>query len=162
MISGIEIPQKGGHKMLGKIETLRAIHNRCVGDLPLTPDLRSWLASSLGRYLGHDCDNLNEAFGLIQGHGGVPWWREHAIRQRDEALRALSREHYGDLSVYGRAKAIAEISRRYQAICWPRDRLLHEMPERYRGTPKAALWRAFRSEAKMPVSERRLRTLLGE
>ena len=148
--------------MPGNIETLHAIHSRCAGDLPLTADLRSWLASSLDRYLTHDCDNLNEAFGLVQGHGGVPWWRERAIRQRDEALRALSRETYGDISVYSSAKAIAEISERYQTTCWPRDRQLSEMPERYRGTPKAYLWRAFKSEAKMPVSERRLRTLLAD
>ena len=35
-------------------------------------------------------------------------------------------------------------------------------PERYRGTFKEMLWRAFRSDAKMPVSERRLRTLLAD
>ena len=148
--------------MLGNIETLHAIHSRYAKDLPLTPELRSWLADSLGRYLEHDCDNLNEAFGVIQDHGGVPWWRERGIRQRDAALRALSREHYGDISVYCRAKAIAESSERYQTTCWPRDRLLDEMPKRYRGTPKEHLWRAFRSEAKMPVSERRLRTLLSD
>ena len=148
--------------MLGNIETLQAIHNRYAKDLPLTPELRSWVADSLGRYLGHDCDNLNEAFGVIQDHGGVPWWRERAIRERDAALRALSRGHYSTISVYSRAKAIAAISERYQTTCWPRDRLLDEMPERYRGTCKEHLWRAFRSEAKMPVSERRLRTLLSE
>ena len=162
MMSGIEIPQKGDDKMLGNIETLHAIHTRCAEGLPLTPDLRSWLANSLDRYLGHTCDNLNEAFGVIQGHGGVPWWRERAIRERDAALRALSRGHYGEISVYSRAKAIAAISRRYQTTCWPRDRQLDEMPRRYRGTRKELLWRAFRSEAKMPVSERRLRTLLSE
>ncbi len=162
MMSGIEIPQKGDDKMLANIETLYAIHTRCADGLPLTPDLRSWLASSLDRYLGHTCDNLNEAFGVIQGHGGVPWWRERAIRERDAALRALSCGHYRDISVYSRAKAIAAISRRYQTTCWPRDRQLEEMPEHYRGTPKEHLWRAFRSEAKMPVSERRLRTLLSE
>lgn len=148
--------------MLGNIETLHAIHHRYANDQPLTSELRSWLAESLGRYLEHDCDNLNEAFGVIQGHGGVPWWRERAIRQRDAALRALSREFFGDISVYSRAKAIAEISERYQTTCWPRDRLLDEMPERYCGTPKEHLWRAFRSDAKMPVSERRLRTLLSD
>jgi hypothetical protein len=148
--------------MLGNIETLHAIHSRCAGDMPLTPGLRSWLANSLGRYLGHDCDNLNEAFGVIQGHGGVPWWRERAIRERDEALRALSQEVYSDFSVYSRAKSIHALTARYQTTCWPRDRLLDEMPERYRGTPKAHLWRAFRSEAKMPISERRLRTLLAD
>jgi len=148
--------------MLENIESLHAIHTRCAGDLPLTPDLRSWLATSLGRYLGHDCDNLNEAFGVTQGHGGVPWWRERALRERDAALRALSHRHYGDISVYGSAKAIAAISARYQSTCWSRDRLLDGMPEHYRGTRKEYLWWAFRSEAKMPVSERRLRTLLSD
>lgn len=148
--------------MLGNIETLHAIHDRYAKDLPLTRELRSWLADSIDRYLKHDCNNLNEAFGVIQEHGGVPWWRERAIRQRDAALRALWQEYYRDISVYSRAKAIAEISERYQTTCWPRDRMLDEMPERYRGTPKEYLWQAFRSEAKMPVSERRLRTLLGD
>ncbi len=148
--------------MLGNIETLHVIQSRCADNLPLSAELRDWLAASLGRYLEHDCDNLNEAFGVVQGHGGVPWWRERAIRERDAALRALSRGHYSTISVYSRAKAIAAISERYQTTCWPRDRLLDEMPARYRGTCKEYLWRAFRSEAKMPVSERRLRTLLSE
>jgi hypothetical protein len=147
--------------MLGNIETLHAIQSRCADDLPLSPELRCWLAESLDRYLGHSCDNLNDAFGVTQGHGGVPWWRERAIRRRDAVLRTLSREYYSELSVYGRAKAVAEISGRYNTTCWPRDRSLDEMPERYRGTPKEHLWGAFRSEAKMPVSERRLRTLLS-
>ena len=148
--------------MLVNIETLHAIHTRCAGDHPLTADLRAWLAESLGRYLEHDCDNLNEAFGVIQGHGGVPWWRERAIRIRDAALRELSGAHFPELSVYSRAKAIAGLSERYATTAWPRDRQCDTMPERYRGTPKEPLWRAFRSEAKMPVSERRLRTLLSD
>lgn len=147
---------------LSSIENLHAIHSSCVRNAPLAPNLRAWLADSLGRYLAHDCENLNSAFGVLHGRGGVPWWREAAIRKRDAALRALSKEHYGGLSVYGRAKAVAEAARRYETTCWPRDRLRDEMPERYRGTPKAHLWRAFKSAAKMPVSERRLRTLLGD
>ena len=147
--------------MLANIDTLHAIHACCREDMPLTKELRNWLAKSLGRYLGHDCDNLNEAFGVIQGHGGVPWWRERAIRQRDAALRALSQEHFGDISVYGRAKAIAALSKRYQTTCWYRDKMVDQMPDRYRGALKERLWQAFRSGAKMPVSERRLRTLLG-
>jgi hypothetical protein len=147
---------------LSSIETLVDIRDRCAGDVPLTPDLRKWLAHSLDRYLTHDCGNLNSAFGVIQGRGGVPWWRESAIRRRDAALRALSNEHYDTLTVYGRARAVAEAARRYETTCWPRDRLLDRMPERYRGTVKEHLWRAFRSAAKMPVSERRLRTLLAD
>jgi hypothetical protein len=148
--------------MLGNIEALQAIHSRCTADLPLPRDLQNWLAESLGRYLGHDCDNLNEAFGVVQGHGGVPWWREREIRERDAALRALAHAHMGGLSVYARAKAVAEISERYETTCWPRDRRLDAMPGRYRGTAKEHLWRAFMSGAKMSVSERRLRTLLGD
>lgn len=145
----------------GSIEVLQDIRTRCAGDAPLTPELRQWLADSLGRYLERECESLNTAFGVIQSHGGVPWWREDGIRQRDAALRALSREHYGTLSIYGRAKAVAEAAQRYETVCWPRDRLAENMPTHYRGTPKEHLWRAFRSAAKMPVSERRLRTLLA-
>lgn len=148
--------------MLGNIENLHAIRSRCTADLPLTQDMRLWLASALDRYLEHRCDSLNEAFGLIQGHGGVPWWRERAIRERDVALRNLARMHMSDLSVYARARRVSELSDRYQQTSWPRDRLLGEMPERYRGTERAWLWKAFRSGAKMPVSERRLRTLIAE
>lgn len=147
---------------LQNIKNLHSIQNRCAANMPLTPDLQSWLAESLDRFLAHDCENLNAAFGVVQGHGGVPWWREDAIRKRDAALRALSGAHYGNLSVYSRAKAIASVSGRYQTTCWPRDQHSEQMPERYRGTPKEHLWHAFKSEAKMPVSERRLRTLLGD
>jgi len=145
---------------LSNIENLLQIRNRCAGGLPLPPDLRAWLADSLERYLSHDCENLNSAFGVVHGHGGVPWWRERGIRDRDAALRALSTTHFSERSVYARAKAVFEAAQRYETICWPRDRLLNEMPGRYRGAPKEHLWRAFKSAAKMPVSERRLRTLL--
>ena len=148
--------------MLVNVEALHAVHACCRSDQPLPADLRDWLAEALGRYLAHDCDNLNEAFGVIQGHGGVPWWLERAIRERDAALRSLAQVHFGHLSVYARAKAIADLSERYASTCWPRDRLLERMPERYRGSAHEHFWRAFHSGAKMPVSERRLRTLLGE
>ncbi|MFQ5622222.1 MAG: hypothetical protein ACE5FS_02380 [Paracoccaceae bacterium] len=148
--------------MLANIEALHAIHAICSENKPLTADLREWLARSLERYLGQDCDNLNDAFGVTQGHGGVPWWKERAIRQRDSALRILSRRYFDQLTVYCRAREISMLSRRYQGSCWPRDRRRESMPEHYRRTPKQYLWLAFRSGAKMPLSERRLRTLLGD
>lgn len=147
--------------MLGNIANLQDIYRRCMASLPLTPDLEDWLAHSLGRYLDHDCITLNEAFGLVQGHGGVPWWRERAIRQRDAALRALAHSQFDECSVYAQAKVVAALSRRYATTCWPRDRKRPEMPAYYSGTAKEHLWRAFRSGAKMPVGERRLRALLG-
>jgi len=147
---------------LHSIENLQAIRARCAGGLPLTPPQRAWLAESIGRYLSQDCETLNSAFGVIHCHGGVPWWREQGIRERDATLRALAAQHYCELSVYARAKAVCDAARHYETTAWPRDRLLAEMPARYRGTPREHLWRAFRSAAKMPVSERRLRTLLAD
>ena len=80
---------------------------------------------------------------------------------RDESLRRLAGIHFAELTTYARAKAIAELSLRYQTCSWPRDRRIGAVPLRYLGTPKEQLWVAFKSEAKMPVSERRLRTILA-
>jgi len=147
--------------MLGNIEALSRIREQCAADKPLPAELSAWLAESLERYLRHDCPTLNEAFGVVQGHGGVPWWRERGMRERDAALRALADRHFTGMSTHQRAKAIRECAERYETVCWPRDRQLAAMPGRYRGTVQEHLWRAFRAGAKMPVSERRLRTLLG-
>lgn len=148
--------------MLRNIQTLDAIRQSCASGVPLSANLRNWLAQSLSRYLEQDCESLNEAFGVVQGHGGVPWWRERAIRERDAELRALFHNFFADHPLSSRARAIAELSRRYAATCWTRDRLRDAMPAHYWATPKEHLWRAFKSGAKMPISERHLRTLLGD
>ena len=147
--------------MIANIQTLDAIRNHCARGLPLSAELSIWLAERLRRYLEQDCENLNEAFGLIQGRGGLPWWRERAIRERDAALRALSREFFNTEAPGRRARAIARLSRRFASACWPRDRRRDAMPAHYHGNPNEHLWRAFKSGAKMPVTERHLRTLLG-
>lgn len=148
--------------MIGNIESLDTIRSHCQRGSPLPTHLRRWLAEALDRYLEQDCENLNEAFGIIQARGGMPWWRERAIRARDAALRQLYRRFLGDAPVGERARLIAQLSRRYASTCWPRDRAKRTMPARYRGTPNEFLWRAFKSRAKMPVTERHLRTLLGD
>jgi len=148
--------------MIGNIETLDAIRSHCVRGAPLPIELRGWLAEALRRYLEQDCENLNEAFGIIQARGGVPWRRERAIRARDTALRELYRRFLGDASIGERARLVAQLSRRYAMTCWPRDCARKAMPDQYRGTPKEYLWRAFKSRAKMPVTERHLRSVLGD
>lgn len=148
--------------MQASIDALDEICRICDGDGLLPEDLKSWMARALGRFLSQECDNLNEAFGLAQGRGGVPWWREKAIRERDAALRDLARDAFADLPVPARAREIARLARRYGGTAWPRDRLAGKMPRHHVGTPQAHLWRAFRSGAKMPVTERHLRTLLAE
>ena len=148
--------------MIGNIQALDNIRTRCSRGLPLPAELRRFLAEALGRYLEQDCGSLNEAFGVIQGHGGLPWWREQAIRERDAALTALSRNYFANQVPGKRAREVSRLSRRYASACWPRDRALDAMPAHYRGSPNEHLWRAFKSRAKMPISERHLRTLLGD
>lgn len=147
--------------MLANIETLKSIGRECEAGRPLRADHRFWLAESINRYLENHCANLNEAFGIVHDRGGVPWWREEGIRVRDRALRELARRFYPEGSAYSRVKAIAAVCNRYHTTCWPRDRQFSEMPVHYRGTAKAYLWKAFRSKAKMPISERHLRNLLS-
>ncbi|MBK0398998.1 hypothetical protein H0I76_07340 [Limibaculum sp. M0105] len=147
--------------MLREIEALETILGCCREGVPLPIDLQEWLGAALGRFLDHDCGNLDEAFGVAQDHGGVPWWMERAMWLRDAELRSLSAMLPPTMSTYHRAKRIWSMSERYASTAWPRDRLLPAMPRYYAGTPKQHLWTAFRSGAKMPVSERRLRTLLA-
>ena len=125
-------------------------------------DLRDWLATSLAKFLEHGCENLNEAFGIRQEHGGIPWWRERAIRTRDQALRDLSRSQFSHLGLSARAEEIHAMATRYASTTWPRDSQRRDMPDRYAGTPMRFIWRAFRSGAKMPVSRRHLRSLLAD
>ena len=148
--------------MLGNIDTLDSIRKHCLRGAPLPSKVRRWLAEAIGRYLEQDCESLNEAFGVMQPRGGMPWWRERAIRIRDAALRDLYRSFFTHAPVGRRAQEISQLSRRYASTCWPRDRTRKSMPEHYRGTPKEYLWRAFKSKAKMPVTERHLRTVLGD
>jgi len=81
---------------------------------------------------------------------------------RDDALRTLARRHFSGLSAYRQAKEIAALADRYAGVAWPRDRTLSAMPERYRDAPMEQIWKAFRSGAAMPISERRLRTIIAD
>jgi hypothetical protein len=119
------------------------------------------LGNSLQAYLERRSGSLEDAFGLRFPQGGVPWWREEAIRERDRAIRALAGNYFCDLSTYAKAKAIRTMANRYAATAWIRDRSLQAMPERYRGTAKVYLWRAFRSGAPMPLGLRQLQSVLG-
>lgn len=147
--------------MLAAIEYLYEIQNRCAQHSPLSADQQALLASALERFLANRCANLNEAFGVIQSHGGVPWWREQAIRNRDAALRELGERHLADRTVYARAKNITKLANRYAATAWRHDRERAAMPAHYAGDLREQLWKAFKSGAAMPLSERRLRSLLA-
>jgi len=147
--------------IIDTLDNLRQVAGRCLTDEPLGRDLAVWLGEALERYLTRQARTIEEALGLIFPQGGVPWWREEAIRLRDAALREWAEGFLGDCSVCRQANLIWTGAVRYAASAWPIDREHDEMPARYVETPKEYLWRAFKSGAPMPIGERQLRNILA-
>ena len=144
------------------IERLRDVSSLCRQGTPLPPELAGWLASGIERFLGREARDLDGALGLIQAQGGIPWWREDAIRRRDLALRRLAALVCPAAGVTARARRIAELLRRYAGSTWRLDLEHAAMPAHYAGTAQEQLWLAFKSNAAMPLGERQLRTILGD
>jgi hypothetical protein len=148
--------------MIGPIERLREVSERCLAGKPLDRELADWLGQSLEGYLSRRYQTVEDALGLRFPQGGVPWWLEEAIRTRDAALRALAERFFPDLSPCAQARQIYTLASRYAASSWRHDRAQRDMPGTYRRTPKEYLWRAFTSGAAMPVGERQLRNILAK
>ncbi len=89
--------------MLVTIENLREISRRCLAGEPLDDELSQWLGDSLKSFLDHQHSSVDDALGLRFPKGGVPWWREEAIRQRDSSLRTLAENFLGGMSVSAKA-----------------------------------------------------------
>ena len=147
--------------MLPEIENLKEIARRCQAGEPLDEELSRWLGDSLESFLQQHC-SLGEAFGLCGPRGGVSWWQEIAIRKRNAALRAVAAQVCPEGSCSARARQVYTLAIRYAATGWRRDRDFDEMPNRYCGTPKAQLWRAFKAGAAMPIGERHLCSILAD
>ena len=147
---------------VASIEKIREISHRCLNDQPLDEELSNWLGNSLQEFLEHSCRTIDEAFGLRFARGGVPWWREEAIRVRDAALRELAEGFVDATSLADATQIVARMSNRYAGSAWRIDRECDEMPAHYAGTPNEFLWRAFRSGATMPIGERQLRNIIAD
>ena len=147
--------------LFASINNLRQIKGSCLAAEPLDSDLADWLGEAIEGYLTQKFRTLEEALGLIFPRGGIPWWREEAMHERDGALRFLAETYLGNLATAGRAREICTAATRYGATAWRFDGERRDMPEDYRGTPKECLWRAFKSGAPMPVGERQLRNILA-
>ncbi len=147
--------------MLEAIGNLRMIRERCDTGEPLDPSLSRWLAERLDRFLDHECDSVEDALGLRQPRGGVPWWLVEAMYERDGALRDLADVVARDRSLTSRAREVRRRTVRYVAEAWRHDRERKTMPTAYRNTEREYIWRAFASGAPMPLGERQLRTILG-
>jgi hypothetical protein len=142
------------------IENLRTIAELCRNGEPLPEPLAAWLADGVSSFLDSREATLNEAFGIRNARGGIPWRAEASIRLRDEALRALAAAFLGELSRSAQADRLHQLSLRYAASAWRSDRERQEMPSHHRGTPQEFLWIAFKSGAAMPLGTRQLRTIL--
>lgn len=147
--------------MLAKIENLREVARRCLEGEALDDQLSTWLGVSLQSFLERRATTIEDAFGLHAPQGGVPWWMEAAIRERDAALRDYAERFLPGCSVSAQAREIRIQALRYGATAWRFDRTREAMPPQYRDGPRACLWRAYRSGAAMPIGERQLRTILG-
>ena len=147
--------------MLLVIDDLREIARCCQEGEPMDERLTLWLGVALERFLTQDTRSLEEALGLQAPQGGVPWHLEEALRHRDAALRQLATRFCEGMSVSAQARQIHTWSVRYAATAWRFERTREEMPAHYEGTYKAPLWQAFKTGARMPICERRLRNILG-
>ncbi len=147
--------------MLTTIRKLREIARRCARGEALDADLARWLGHGLEEYLVRHYRTLEDALGLKSPRGGVPWWLEEAMRQRDAALRSLAGQLFEALPTAVQAKRIHDLAVRYCSSAWLFDRAKEEMPANYAGKALEWLWRAFKSGAPMPIGERQLRTILA-
>src|SRR6266850_235001 len=115
--------------MLTSINNMKTVAQLCRSQQPLPAPLAGWLAASLQSFLDQRSESLNDAFGLRNARGGVPWRTEAMIRSRDAALRRLARDHLGNLSLTAKAERIRQLSLRYAASSWRFDRERDEMPK---------------------------------
>ena len=147
--------------MLMTINNLREISERCHDGEPLDPSLSNWLAESLDRFLCHECTSIDDALGLRQPRGGVPWWLVEAMYRRDDALRDLAEVVADDQSLSIRSREVRRLTIRYAASAWRHDQDRETMPASYRGKSREHMWKAFKSGAPMPLGEHQLRNILG-
>lgn len=143
------------------IDNLREIMACCFDGKPLNGDLADWLGEAIDGFLTRQFCTLDEGFGLIFPRGGIPWWREEEIRNRNAALCHLAETFLDELGPGAQAQQIWTAARRYAASAWRFDRDKDDMPAHYEGTSKECLWRAFKSRAPMPIGERQLRNILA-
>jgi hypothetical protein len=146
--------------MLSTIQSLRmAAEKFALGQLP-DPNLLRWLAASLQAYVDHRAASLEEAMGIRRCKGGMPWWKEEAVRARNEALRQACRLIACHDPLAEQVRKVQRAIARYGAGRWRFDRELASMPEPYRGKVEEWLWLAWRSGAPLPLCVRQLRNIL--
>ncbi len=147
--------------IFASIDNLREIMGRCFDGKPLEGDLADWLGEAIDGYLTRQFRTLEEALGLTFPRGGIPWWREEAMRKRDAALRYLAETFLDELALGLQTQEIWTAAKRYAASAWRFDEDNEEMPANYAVTVNECLWHSLKSLAHMPIGERQLRNILA-
>ena len=80
--------------MCVEIERLRQVSGRLLAGEELDRDLADWLGTALQGFLNRRHRTVEQALGLRFAQGGVPWWREEAMRKRDAAIRELGERFF--------------------------------------------------------------------
>ena len=101
--------------MLATIQKLRDISQSRRNGMPLDPDLARWLAAALEKFLNRGMPTIDAAMGLHAPRGGVFWWLEIAMRERDQTLRALAAYRFLDSSINKQADSIQRLVAHYAA-----------------------------------------------
>ena len=92
----------------------------------------------------------------------MPWWRGESLKARDDAIRRLAEQHFGNLDLNSQADEILQTIRRYRRGRWRFDREKDNIPEGYVGTPDELLYEALRrGGGDVPESKRHLLRILS-
>jgi len=144
---------------LANIRRLRALAARLVaGELG---DDGRWLGLALRLYAETaGAVTIEGALGLRPGPGQESWATIERRARRDEAIRALAREHFARPSLAATACDVAAAIRDYARRCWSRDRGLDRVPASYLGKPEEHLFAAFKVGLRVPESAKQIHSIL--
>jgi len=144
---------------LANIRRLRALAARLVaGELG---DDGRWLGLALRLYAETaGAVTIEGALALKPGPGEEHWSTIERRARRDEAIRALAKEHFQRPSMPATAQDVARAIRNYSMRCWPRDRDLSRVPASYLGKPEEHLFAAFRAGPRVPESTKQIHAIL--
>lgn len=145
---------------------LRAIADTLEAGDPLPATLAQWLAGAVRQYLHGAADGvtLDQCLGVATAQNHRPWWITERLHERDDLLRALHCQHFGELPPEQAAREIATAARGYLTGRWRHDqgKPAADVLPAMEGTPRALLFRAAQAaDGDIPGSTRQIRRILS-
>ena len=99
---------------LAVMRRLRAIVADIAAGRPLADADRTWFCACFDFYEAEaplSRITLDKAFGLSPPIGRSSWWSEEQLALRDETIRALADDYFGDLGIADQARQIERAAR---------------------------------------------------